>query len=241
MLRALFFDYHRSTYHFSIAAGRLTNSRATFGVPTACVAASMAFAYHQDADFAQQHFYQAPAFGYYAAQPPTLMPPTGALPGGPAEASRMSHAAWDACVADNCSTVHPVGRRETTADTPLKPPRIACLRAVPADEVRTVFITGFPEDVKERELNNMLRFLPGYEVGEAAVQRPSPPAAHAAERPHAVPASAADAPLPVCPAPLPSPTGLPDALPQRPGPGLCAVCQRQPGTHRGGRHSEPGV
>jgi hypothetical protein len=34
-----------------------------------------------------------------------------------------------------------------------------------ADEARTVFITGFPEDVRERELNNMLRFLPGYEVG----------------------------------------------------------------------------
>ena len=33
------------------------------------------------------------------------------------------------------------------------------------DEVRTVFITGFPGDVKERELNNLLRFLPGYEVG----------------------------------------------------------------------------
>jgi hypothetical protein len=27
-----------------------------------------------------------------------------------------------------------------------------------------VFVTGFPADVKERELNNMLRFLPGYEV-----------------------------------------------------------------------------
>lgn len=33
------------------------------------------------------------------------------------------------------------------------------------DEVRTVFITGFPADVKERELNNLMRFLPGYEVG----------------------------------------------------------------------------
>jgi hypothetical protein len=32
------------------------------------------------------------------------------------------------------------------------------------DEIRTLFITGFPPDVKERELNNMLRFLPGYEV-----------------------------------------------------------------------------
>ena len=32
------------------------------------------------------------------------------------------------------------------------------------DEVRTLFLTGFPEDVKERELNNVLRFLPAYEV-----------------------------------------------------------------------------
>lgn len=32
------------------------------------------------------------------------------------------------------------------------------------NEVRTIFISGFPDDVKERELNNLLRFLPGYEV-----------------------------------------------------------------------------
>lgn len=29
------------------------------------------------------------------------------------------------------------------------------------DEVRTIFVTGFPADVKERELNNMLRFVHG--------------------------------------------------------------------------------
>ncbi|KAG1670821.1 hypothetical protein FOA52_003412 [Chlamydomonas sp. UWO 241] len=34
------------------------------------------------------------------------------------------------------------------------------------DEVRTIFITGFPADVKERELNNLLRFLPGYEASQ---------------------------------------------------------------------------
>ena len=34
------------------------------------------------------------------------------------------------------------------------------------EEVRTVFITGFPADVKERELNNLLRFLPGYEASQ---------------------------------------------------------------------------
>lgn len=31
---------------------------------------------------------------------------------------------------------------------------------------RTVFITGFPNDIKERELNNMLRFMPGYEASQ---------------------------------------------------------------------------
>lgn len=34
-----------------------------------------------------------------------------------------------------------------------------------ADDLRTLFISGFPQDVKERELNNLLRFMPGYEVG----------------------------------------------------------------------------
>lgn len=27
-------------------------------------------------------------------------------------------------------------------------------------------MTGFPPDVKERELNNMLRFMPGYEASQ---------------------------------------------------------------------------
>ena len=33
-----------------------------------------------------------------------------------------------------------------------------------SDEIRTIFITGFPEDIKERELINMCRFLPDFEV-----------------------------------------------------------------------------
>lgn len=32
------------------------------------------------------------------------------------------------------------------------------------DEPRTVFVTGFPQDAKERELINMCRFMPGYEA-----------------------------------------------------------------------------
>ncbi|EFJ50055.1 hypothetical protein VOLCADRAFT_104008 [Volvox carteri f. nagariensis] len=35
-----------------------------------------------------------------------------------------------------------------------------------SEEVRTIFVTGFPADVKERELNNLLRFLPGYEASQ---------------------------------------------------------------------------
>ncbi|CAD7703351.1 unnamed protein product [Ostreobium quekettii] len=38
--------------------------------------------------------------------------------------------------------------------------------ASPGEEIRTIFITGFPDDVKERELNNMLRFLPGYQASQ---------------------------------------------------------------------------
>ncbi|PPD94228.1 hypothetical protein GOBAR_DD08740 [Gossypium barbadense] len=32
--------------------------------------------------------------------------------------------------------------------------------------VRTIFIMGLPEDVKERELQNLLRWLPGYEASQ---------------------------------------------------------------------------
>ena len=45
-------------------------------------------------------------------------------------------------------------------------------------ELRTLFITGFPPDVKERELNNTMRFLPGYLASQMvrdAIQTCSPP------------------------------------------------------------------
>ncbi|XP_048549893.1 RNA-binding protein with multiple splicing-like [Triticum urartu] len=35
-----------------------------------------------------------------------------------------------------------------------------------SDEVRTIFITGLPVDVKERELHNLLRWLPGFEASQ---------------------------------------------------------------------------
>ncbi|KAK9697097.1 hypothetical protein RND81_08G015000 [Saponaria officinalis] len=36
----------------------------------------------------------------------------------------------------------------------------------PFDDVRTIFISGLPLDVKERELHNLLRWLPGYEASQ---------------------------------------------------------------------------
>lgn len=35
-----------------------------------------------------------------------------------------------------------------------------------AEEVRTIFVLGFPTDVKERELQNLLRWWPGYEASQ---------------------------------------------------------------------------
>ncbi|MCO5581210.1 hypothetical protein L7F22_035088 [Adiantum nelumboides] len=34
------------------------------------------------------------------------------------------------------------------------------------DQVRTIFVLGFPPDVKERELQNLLRWWPGYEASQ---------------------------------------------------------------------------
>ncbi|GMN48111.1 hypothetical protein TIFTF001_017275 [Ficus carica] len=42
------------------------------------------------------------------------------------------------------------------------------------DEVRTIFITGLPEDVKERELQNLLRWLPGYEASQVNLKGEKP-------------------------------------------------------------------
>ncbi|GAB4850451.1 hypothetical protein Ancab_029755 [Ancistrocladus abbreviatus] len=50
---------------------------------------------------------------------------------------------------------------------PVPPPPLAPLDNRPSpDEVRTIFISGLPADVKERELQNLLRWLPGYEASQ---------------------------------------------------------------------------
>ncbi|KAE8676780.1 Detected protein of unknown function [Hibiscus syriacus] len=42
------------------------------------------------------------------------------------------------------------------------------------DEVRTIFIMGLPEDVKERELQNLMRWLPGYEDSQLSFKGEKP-------------------------------------------------------------------
>lgn len=49
------------------------------------------------------------------------------------------------------------------------------------DDIRTIFITGFPEDVRDRELHNLLRFLPGYEACQ--VRQPAAQQEHPLPRP----------------------------------------------------------
>ncbi|KAG0452087.1 hypothetical protein HPP92_026137 [Vanilla planifolia] len=43
---------------------------------------------------------------------------------------------------------------------------VEILRRSSSDEVRTIFISGLPGDVKERELQNLLRWLPGFEASQ---------------------------------------------------------------------------
>ncbi|KAG4123927.1 hypothetical protein ERO13_D10G007600v2 [Gossypium hirsutum] len=71
--------------------------------------------------------------------------------------------------------IHPYHQQWPPAPAPPPPPATATAVPPPPppvhhpppvsshDEVRTIFITGLPEDVKERELQNLLRWLPGYE------------------------------------------------------------------------------
>lgn len=47
------------------------------------------------------------------------------------------------------------------AQISLPPPQLA---------IRTIFVTGFPADVRERELHNLLKFLPGFEASQMHIK-----------------------------------------------------------------------
>uniref|UniRef100_A0A803MP32 RRM domain-containing protein n=1 Tax=Chenopodium quinoa TaxID=63459 RepID=A0A803MP32_CHEQI len=97
-----------------------------------------------------------------------------------------------------------------------------------SDDVRTIFISGLPEDVKERELQNLLRWLPGYEASQINPkgEHPmgfalfsSPEFAHAAKDALQVYGSPPPPPYdayggyPVPPVPMPAPTPSPVPAP----------------------------
>ncbi|KAH0904017.1 hypothetical protein HID58_043520 [Brassica napus] len=54
----------------------------------------------------------------------------------------------------------------SSAPPPHPPPPPGLADRPPYDELRTIFIAGLPDDVKERELLNLLRWLPGYEASQ---------------------------------------------------------------------------
>jgi len=64
--------------------------------------------------------------------------------------------------------IHPYHQQwpPAAAAPPPPPPAAAAVPPHAGDEVRTIFITGLPEDVKERELQNLLRWLPGFEASQ---------------------------------------------------------------------------
>ncbi|OVA09432.1 RNA recognition motif domain [Macleaya cordata] len=64
--------------------------------------------------------------------------------------------------------IHPY-HQQWPAQAPPAPPPISVENPNnrnPTEEVRTIFISGLPDDVKERELQNLLRWLPGYEASQ---------------------------------------------------------------------------
>ncbi|KAL3511535.1 hypothetical protein ACH5RR_024252 [Cinchona calisaya] len=67
--------------------------------------------------------------------------------------------------------IHPYHQQWPTTAVPLPPPPTPMDNSnrLAIDEVRTIFISGLPPDVKERELQNLLRWLPGYEASQDMV------------------------------------------------------------------------
>ncbi|KAF8400388.1 hypothetical protein HHK36_013686 [Tetracentron sinense] len=63
--------------------------------------------------------------------------------------------------------IHHYGHQWAPAPAP-PPPLIPVENPnrITTDEIRTIFISGLPEDVKERELQNLLRWLPGYDASQ---------------------------------------------------------------------------
>ncbi|XP_020523689.1 RNA-binding protein with multiple splicing 2 isoform X2 [Amborella trichopoda] len=62
--------------------------------------------------------------------------------------------------------MHPYHQPWTPSPAPVMAPEAHHMSVNTQDEVRTIFISGLPDDVKERELQNLCRWLPGYEASQ---------------------------------------------------------------------------
>ncbi|XP_068652382.1 uncharacterized protein [Aristolochia californica] len=60
----------------------------------------------------------------------------------------------------------PPYHQQWPAPAPAPPMPVEAPTRPATDELRTIFISGLPQDVKERELQNLLRWLPGYEASQ---------------------------------------------------------------------------
>ena len=93
---------------------------------------------------------------YYAAQPYTVVP---AATHAPAYTPQHSYDPNAAYAAAQVPQFQAPGAQAFIAAPPQQ-----FTTYNNRDELRTIFVTGFPPDVRERELMNLCRFMPGYEV-----------------------------------------------------------------------------
>jgi hypothetical protein len=104
-------------------------------------------------------------YGYAAAMPPGAAPYQVPMAGPAAYAvGAVDELRYGFSVhsSDQHALEHQLHAAAWASSTPWHPHTKASVLTL----CRTVFVTGFPADVKERELNNMCRFMPGYEASQ---------------------------------------------------------------------------
>ncbi|KAH9608409.1 hypothetical protein KSS87_017858 [Heliosperma pusillum] len=96
---------------------------------------------------------------------------------GSAQVSKASAVQFEFVAVKESTGIHPYHHQQWPA-APVPPPpnpnvappppnpAAVAMPPHPFDDVRTIFISGLPLDVKERELQNLLRWLPGYEASQ---------------------------------------------------------------------------
>lgn len=94
--------------------------------------------------YGMPHSPPAPLFSSFMADPYS----SPAMPGDP----YAQHSLFGASPAGAGNSLYPAASNQAMGAA--------------ADDIRTIFVSGLPHDVKERELHNLLRFMPGYEASQ---------------------------------------------------------------------------